>query len=112
MKLALCRDCWDVFKLDFEMRTCKCGKCKGRYIDNTYAEVSEECVSIAIGNGSLQQAIYNSIDHSKTTKNKADRREYYEDGKGRISHAWVRPNTGVGNPHTKIIKEQEDTSDE
>lgn len=101
MKLALCEKCWDVFKLAKEMRQCKCGEVKGRYIDNMYAEVSENAVSIAIGNGSLENAIRDARNF------KGNREDYYKDGNGRISHAWVRPNSGEGNPHTKII--QEDT---
>ena len=34
MKLIVCTECWDVFKLDFEIRNCKCGKCSGRYLDD------------------------------------------------------------------------------
>lgn len=105
MKLVLCEDCWDVFKLDYEMRKCKCGQVKGRYLDNTYAEVSENAVSIAIGNGALQMAIQDAYSNLKYSEGKANRRSYHEPGRGLIKYAWVRPNSGAGNPHTKIIKE-------
>lgn len=40
MKLIFCPDCWDVVKLDFVVRTCKCGKIRGRYLeDGHHAEV-------------------------------------------------------------------------
>lgn len=102
MKLLLCPECSDVFKLDFEMRKCKCGKIKGRYIDNVLAEVSKEAISIAIGNGSVEQAWRNMILLKDKSKNKANRSDYIN--KAKIEYAWVRPNDGAGNPHTKIIK--------
>lgn len=87
------------------MRQCECGKVKGRYINNSEAEVSKNAVSIAIGNGSLMEAIYQMRDNQNETNDEAHRESYYEDKKGRISHAWVRPNSGNGNPHCKIIEE-------
>ena len=39
MKLLFCPDCWDMFKLEKEMRSCTCGKCKGRYIDDMNVEI-------------------------------------------------------------------------
>lgn len=106
MKLVLCPKCSDVFKLDLGvMRQCKCGHVKGRYIDNVHAEVSKDAVSIAIGNGSLQQSWIEAGTHQATTNDTAERAEYYQDGQGKIEYAWVRPNEGPGNPHCKVIKE-------
>lgn len=104
MKLIFCEKCGDLFKLDYEMRYCKCKRCFGRYIDNTYAEVSKDSVSIAIGNGSLEQAIGEMRNFLHETNDNAEREEYHETGKGKIEFAWVRPNSGNGNPHTKVIK--------
>lgn len=104
MKLLLCPKCSDVFKLSQEMRTCRCKYIKGRYIDNVYAEVSDNAISIALGNGSIEQAWFKMLAVQSTSKNKADRREYIE--KAKIDYAWVRPNSGPGNPHTKLIKEK------
>lgn len=103
MKLLYCLDCEDVFKLSFEVKTCKCKKVQGRYINRSEAEVSENGISIAIGNGSLDAAIADMQEHFANTKGKATRSEYQEIGKGGISHAWVRPNTGAGNPHSRLI---------
>jgi hypothetical protein len=105
MKLLLCENCWDVFKLDYDMRICKCGKIKGRYINNSQAEVSKNAVSLALGNGSVQQSISNMRVHHMETNGKAERYEYYQPNNGKIEYAWVRPNEGVGNPHTKVIEE-------
>lgn len=104
MKLMFCDSCSDVFKLDYDMRTCKCGRVKGRYLNSSEAEVSEAGYSIGIGNGSLMNAIMDMKSHQRFTNDKAERHTYYVEGNGLISHAWVRPNTGSGNPHTKIIK--------
>ena len=102
MKLVLCPECSDVFKLDFKMRKCKCGKTKGKYIDNLKAEVSKNAISIAIGNGSLEEAWHRMILIKKNTKNKATREAYIIGAN--ITFTWVRPNSGKGNPHTKLIK--------
>lgn len=104
MKLLFCQKCYDVFKLDLEvMRQCKCGAVKGRYIDNLMAEVSEEGISIAIGNGSLEEAIVDMTKLFRESDGEANRKEYQAPYKGKIDYAWVRPNSGAGNPHTKII---------
>lgn len=104
MKLVLCQECWDVFKLAKKMRKCECGKVKGRYIDNSEAEVSGNAISLALGNGSLEVAIGNMMVLKHSTKDTADREDYIDSA--RIQYAWVRPNGGKGNPHTKVIKEQ------
>lgn len=103
MKLLLCEDCWDVFKLDHEMRYCKCERVFGRYVDNTYAEVSPTAVSLALGNGSVMVAIQNMREHQAATDDKATRESYHVEGQGLIIYAWARPNTGAGNPHTRLI---------
>lgn len=106
MKLALCKDCWDVFKLSDEMRHCKCGKIKGRYLDNRMAEVSKDAISIALGNGSVELAYGQMLGHQIETKDTASRSSYHEKDKGLIEYAWIRPNTGPGNPHTKVIGDE------
>lgn len=108
MKLLLCKDCYDVFKLDYEMRQCKCGKVKGRYLDGRMAEVSKDGVSIALGNGSVELAYGQMLGHRDGTGDKAPREDYYKPGQGKIEYAWVRPNSGPGNPHTRIIEEADD----
>ena len=105
MKLLLCQKCWDVFKLDYDMRHCKCGSIKGRYIDNMMAEVSENAISLALGNGSVQQAVAEMMALQQSTNDQAPRQAYYQEGQGRILYAWARPNAGPGNPHTKLIEE-------
>lgn len=105
MKLLLCEHCWDIFKLDYDMRKCKCGKIKGRYINNSQAEVSKNAISVALGNGSLEHSIIDMRKHYEDSKGNAGRHEYYQENQGKIEYAWVRPNSGYGNPHTKEIEE-------
>lgn len=108
MKLLLCLNCFDVFKLTRKnMRQCECGKVKGRYDDNgATAETTdnEYTVNLALGNGSVQRAIVQMRMHQLASKNKAVRSEYYEPGQGKIEYAWIRPNTGPGNPHTRTLE--------
>ena len=101
MKLIYCKDCQDMVKLRLtEMRFCMCGKVYGRYIDNTTAEVSKTAISIAIGNGSLAQAIQNMELFSERQGDELSRESYQN--LAPINYAWVRPNNGAGNPHTTI----------
>lgn len=106
MKLLFCEWCQDVFKLKLEeMRSCDCGRVKGRYINNSEAEVSFNAISIGIGNGSLISAIADMKALKEHSNDKASREEYYSKfGGAKIEYAWVRPNTGPGNPHTKLIE--------
>lgn len=107
MKLAFCESCWDVFKLGFEMRQCQCGEVRGRYVDEINAEVSSSAVSLAIGNGSLEQAIRDAREFERFAQARGEEpsREAYIE-QGRIWYAWVRPNTGRGNPHTRILQRE------
>lgn len=102
MKLVLCVECFDVFKLDYEMRTCKCKRVKGRYIDNVMAEVSENAISIGLGNGAVANAIYAMNALYQNSDGQADRRDYIDTAP--IVAAWVRPNEGPGNPHTRVLE--------
>lgn len=110
MKLLLCTKCFDVFKLDYDLRQCKCGEVKGKYEANGATALTtdnEATISLALGNGAVMNAIADMKTHQRNTDNTAERFEYYLQGNGLISHAWVRPNNGPGNPHTKLLKEQE-----
>ena len=56
MKLIFCPDCHDVFKLSKKVRTCECGKCKGKYIDNLYA-IYDNGIPLGFDNTSLGTAV-------------------------------------------------------
>lgn len=111
MKLLFCPECQDIFKLKVgEMRFCECGHVYGKYADNGRdAYVSESGVSIAIGNGSLREAIFGMMALQAKSKNSADRKSYQTGGK--IEYAWVRPNEGEGNPHCKVIYDPHEASE-
>lgn len=55
MKLLYCIDCEDMIRLiPNEIRSCRCGKTKGKYeSDGRYAVVNGNGISIAISNHSL-----------------------------------------------------------
>ena len=91
MKLIFCPDCYDVFKLDYRLRKCVCGRCAGKYIDDTYAIVNGEGYSIAIGNGSLMDACI---------KGTVQRKERHIPESNII--CWARPHDGPSNPHTVV----------
>jgi hypothetical protein len=101
MKLLCCMYCEDVFKLSFKPRKCDCGRVAGYYLNNMEAVVSPDAVSIAIGNGSFliaQGQLQSSVNA------KLNREEWQLVGK---IMAWVRPNEGVGNPHTRVVPREE-----
>ena len=112
MKLLYCEYCQDLFTLSCTvMRSCECGRVKGRYINEREAEVSQGAISIAISNQALMQAIYDMRFHQALTGDKAGRSDYRQADHGRIEDVWVRPNTGPGNPHTRLLGDEAGTSD-
>lgn len=102
MKLLFCPECFDVFKLEAKERSCKCGMVTGRYINISEAVTNGKGYSIAIGNGSLINAIRDMTEMFHSSEDYG-RHDYIKGS--RIEGAWVRPNEGIGNPHTKVIKE-------
>lgn len=90
MKLMFCDFCFDVFKLDYDLRSCKCGQVKGKYEeDGHHAVTNGEGRCLAIGNGSLIAAL-----------NGAEQQFKYEDYDTFL--AWVRPHTGPENPRSRV----------
>jgi hypothetical protein len=65
MKLLLCLECWDVFKLDLRFfRRCKCGRVTGQYIDSLHAEYSgDSAVPLGFNNASLASAVEHQTQH-------------------------------------------------
>ena len=101
MKLLFCEACWDVFKLDYDVRQCKCGKVKGYYQKDGHTAVNNgQGVSMAMDNRFVLQQVAAMRDLQEApSDNGYD--NYYEDT--RIPF-WVRPNDGYGNPRS-VIKE-------
>ena len=49
MKLIFCSTCHDVFKLSRTLKSCECGKAKGRYLaDGLYAEINGGAIPIGM----------------------------------------------------------------
>ena len=61
MKLLLCRKCHDVFKLDYDIRSCKCEEVSGYYEENGLMAYysGEGAVPIGFANSSLVHAAVN-----------------------------------------------------
>jgi hypothetical protein len=57
MKLLLCLECQDVFKLHIQIKECVCGATQGQYLDKTNAWYSGRGIPLGLGNRSLQAAI-------------------------------------------------------
>lgn len=100
MKLIFCDSCWDVFKLDYEMRSCKCCKCKGRYdINGETAVTNGEGHALAIGNGSLQAALYGVAQYEYSSSH------HGYDIPLTTFLAWVRPHEGEENPRSRVDRD-------
>lgn len=59
MKLILCGSCYDVFKLDYDLRSCKCGKCSGAYESDGWHAwyMGSAAYPLGIENSSLRKAV-------------------------------------------------------
>ena len=89
-----------LFKLSMNnKKSCECGFVNGKYTDNVNSVTNGNGISIAIGNGSLLQA----IQKMKNINKNQDRRFFIDNC--RIEFAWIRPNDGEGNPHSSIQEE-------
>ena len=98
MKVLYCPDCHDLVILVDVLRTCRCKKVQGRYINDTYAETNGEGIAMAFGTGDFNTAVM-AILQAPQTHN----RKWYQDN-CRLKWVWMRPSTGPGNPHTRVEK--------
>ena len=57
MKLLLCDNCQSVFSLSRKEKTCDCGACGGKYIDNLNAEFWGKAIPLGMHNFSLGTAL-------------------------------------------------------
>lgn len=101
MKLLYCYDCGDIFNLQRYEKECRCGMVKGGYINSSDAITNGKGVSIAIGNGSFQSALYELY----KIGDELNRDDYIK--MCRVDYCWVRPHEGSGNPHSKVEGEDE-----
>lgn len=96
MKLLLCPNCSDIIKLTYKKKSCECGYVKGYYEDRIHAVTNGKGYCIAIGNGSIENAIRNL----HMLPDDLSRNEYI--GKCRVEYCWIRPHDGNGNRHTRV----------
>ncbi len=91
MKLLLCPECGDVFKLVvYGTRSCLCGKTKGALVDDVHAIINGEGISLMIDNISLVKAMKKL---EGMDKNQPE--SYYKKYAAAAFH--LRPNSGHGN---------------
>jgi predicted nucleic acid-binding Zn-ribbon protein len=58
MKLLLCIDCGDIFKLSPKReKSCDCGKTKGKYLNERDVEISGNCMPIGFANSQFGTAV-------------------------------------------------------
>ena len=90
MKLLFCLSCCDIIPLSKELKTCKCGSCKGKYLeDEHHAVTNGKGINIGISNSSLFDASMKII----------------ADFEKPISiECWARPATGIFNSFMAIDK--------
>lgn len=85
MKLLFCPDCFDVVKLDYNLRRCKCGNCAGKYeADGLHAVVNGGGMSLMINNIDLMGTIPLVV------------RKVYN------IECCIRPHSGNHNPNTRV----------
>jgi len=71
MKLLLCRDCEDVFKLhEQSISSCHCGSTQGAYIDNLNAVYKGNAIPLGFGNTTLVTAIKKELQDQKEERSK------------------------------------------
>ena len=60
MKLLMCKNCGDVFNLDYQEKYCKCKGIKGKYLDDLNAEYyGDDAIPLGFANNSISEAINN-----------------------------------------------------
>ncbi len=58
MKLLLCSECYDVFSLDFHLKSCTCGQTEGKYIDDINAiYAGRSAIPLGFNNLTVVEAI-------------------------------------------------------
>lgn len=109
MKLLMCLECQGIFNLQWQEKSCPCGKTSGRYVTERQAEVAGPHVAIAIGTGSLESAVM--VCHQE----RFDWREDHRYGRAMklfnelrelvptVLVAWVRAPEGLTNQNTKKV---------
>lgn len=88
MKLLFCPKCQDLFRLDFELKTCKCGEVKGMYTGKTLSETNGKGLCLAIDNNDILRVLRSGPVETK-----------------KPIECWFRPHSGELNPNSKVNPE-------
>jgi len=101
MKLLLCMNCGDIFNLaKGRIKACHCGRVCGKYEDDGLnAVVNGKGYSLAMGNGSVIDAIKNLDKVTEDFRITSD--NFWEPHYTSII-CWARPHEGDTNPHTRV----------
>ena len=105
MKLLLCTECGDVFKLvKYGERSCLCGKVKGKLTGYKSAIVNGEGVSLILDNATLD-----------TSRKKLEYMDPYQPeayySRNAAVQMYVCPHNGYGNPRTNVVTTFDKTSE-
>ena len=88
MKLIFCPKCDDAFKLSRTLKSCECGKAKGRYLaDGIHAEINAGAIPIGMANSTVVKGVVAYLRGNKTMDCHVD--------------AWVFK---VDEPHIKVVE--------
>lgn len=70
MKLFFCKICYDIVKMDYDLRHCKCGKTAGRYLkDGDNVEISGNASCLGILNSKFLLALANEKSNTDEDRN-------------------------------------------
>jgi hypothetical protein len=100
VKILYCEKCESLVKLTRKkIRSCECGKIVGRYLGKSQAEIflGAPAISIVISTPSFKAA-RKRLKWTQKHRRKSSREDYKSIGS---VVAWIRPNSGPGNPHTR-----------
>lgn len=105
MRLLLCTDCGDVFKLvKYGERSCLCGKVKGKLTGYKSAIVNGEGVSLMLDNITLNETLKKLMYMDQNQPH-----VYYSTNTP--VRLYVCPNSGYGNPRSSVVKSNNETSE-
>jgi hypothetical protein len=100
MKLLCCFHCGDIFNLQMHLKSCSCGKTKGMYKNNRDAVVNGEGVSIGMGTGSFNNAIF-AVVRGEVQSDFRESGDVWRRHESSII-CWARPHSGPANSNTTV----------
>ena len=106
MKLLLCLNCMDVFKLDYKSRACKCGMVKGGYYDDGHTSwTNGKGVSIGLALPDITSSYVRLVNDTKKLEDPTNHVDKYSIIEDYSIRCWMRPNDGFWNDNSEIIED-------